>query len=285
MELAFNPCRIQISFGSSRAMNTQAYTLTGYEEKEFDRSVITGIVLSFALIFCGMILSGRLGSFLNPAGILIVIGGTLSASLVHYSWKDITYAFQLAARILRASESDPVAQIQYLVRVSQSVKQDGMLYLDREASRQHDAFMRKAMEITSDGQDAAVIKRILETEMRTAHHRANRAVQVFQTMGTFAPALGLIGTLIGLIQMLGALGDPAAVGPAMAVALTGTFYGAVLANLLFLPVAGKIKMTEEEELLVKAITVEAMMSISRKESSIVMEQRLQSFLPIEPAGA
>jgi len=145
--------------------------------------------------------------------------------------------------------------------------------------------MRKAMEITSDGQDASTIKRILETEMRASHQRATRAVQVFQTMGTFAPALGLIGTLIGLIQMLGALGDPSSVGPAMAVALTGTFYGAVLANLLFLPIAGKIKMQEEEDLLVKAITVEAMVSLSRQEGSIVMEQRLQSFLPIDPRGA
>ncbi|NMC63316.1 MAG: motility protein A [SAR324 cluster bacterium] len=266
-------------------MNTQAFSLVAYEEKDLDKGVITGIILSFALIACGMLLSGRLGSFLNPAGILIVIGGTISASLVHYSLKDLSYALQLAGRTLRQADNDPLATIQYLVRTSQAVKQEGMLYLDREATRQSDPFMKKAMEITADGQDASVIKRILETEMRSSHHRASRAVQVFQTMGTYAPALGLIGTLIGLIQMLGALGDAASVGPAMAVALTGTFYGAVMANLLFLPISGKIKSMQEEELLLKAITVEAMMSMSRNESSIVMEQRLQSFLPIDPRGA
>jgi len=98
-------------------MNTPAYVLSGYEERAIDRSVLTGIVLSFGLIFCGMILSGRLGSFLNPAGILIVIGGTLSASLVHYSWKEIAHAIQLAMGSLRQSDNDPIAQIQYLVRV------------------------------------------------------------------------------------------------------------------------------------------------------------------------
>lgn len=266
-------------------MNTQAYALYDIDEKEIDRGVLTGIVLSFVLILGGMILSGRLGSFLNPAGVLIVIGGTISASLVHYSWKDLTYALRLASDTIRRHEHDPLSRIQLLVRFAQAARQEGMLYIDREAGRQRDPFLRKAMEITSDGQDGSTIKRILETEMRTAHHRGMRAVQIFQTMGTYAPALGLIGTLIGLIQMLGALGDPSAVGPAMAVALTGTFYGAVLANLVFLPIAGKIKTQGEEDILIKAITVEGMLSLSRGESSLVMEQRLQSFLPVVPRGA
>ena len=261
-------------------MNTEAYSVALYEEKEIDKGAVWGIVLSIALILCGIMLSGRLGNFFSPAGIMIVIGGTFSASLLHFSHKDLLSAFQIGSKIVFQRDYDPLDRIRYLVDLAKATKREGELFLDREARKATDPFLKKALEITADGQDSSVIKRILETEMRTSHHHSTRSVQVFQTMGTYAPALGLIGTLIGLIQMLGSLGDASTVGPAMAVALTGTFYGAVMANLIFLPIAGKIKSQEEEGLLIKAMTLEGMLSISRKESPIVIEQRLESFLPV-----
>ena len=264
-------------------MNSEAYSLIGYEERELDKGVIAGVFLSFGLIVAGMLLSGKIGNFFSPAGVLIVIGGTFSATLLHFSYKDLVCAFDLGRKILFQKDYDAIERINYLVNLSKRIRQGGELVMDHEASRQRDPFLKKALEITVDGQDPNVIKRILETEMRTSHHHSTRAVQLFQTMGTYAPALGLIGTLIGLIQMLGSLGDASSVGPAMAVALTGTFYGAVMANLLFLPIAGKIKTEEEEGLVIKAITVEAMMSIARKENPMMMEQRLESFLPMSPS--
>jgi chemotaxis protein MotA len=167
-----------------------------------------------------------------------------------------------------------------LTEYAQSLKRNGPLVLEREARSVSDPFLRKALELTVDGQAEEDIRRILETEIQSANEQSYRAVQVFQTMGNYAPAMGLIGTLIGLIQMLGSLENPAAVGPAMSVALLTTFYGAILANLFFLPVAGKIRNRSEEEAVVKAITVEGAVSLRREENTIVLEQRLRSFIPL-----
>jgi chemotaxis protein MotA len=140
------------------------------------------------------------------------------------------------------------------------------------------------LEISADGQPAEDIKRILETELITSNERAGRVVQVFQTLGQFAPAMGLIGTLVGLIQMLAVLDKPGSIGPAMSIALLTTLYGAVLANLVFIPIAGKLRNRCAEEALVKALTIEGVLSLGRQESAIVVEQRLRSYLPLAPQG-
>ena len=151
--------------------------------------------------------------------------------------------------------------------------------LEHEATAADDQFLKFAVEMTADGQTPDEVRRILETEMRISNDRAFRSVHVFETMGNYAPALGLIGTVIGLIEMLKVLDNPASIGPAMATALVTTFYGAVLANLVFLPIAGKLRNRSEEEAVVKAITVEGIISVGNEENPMLLEQRLQSFLP------
>lgn len=249
-------------------------------DRELDRGIVAGLAISIVLIALGVVASGKVLSFLDAGSILIVVGGTIGATLVHFAPSDLRYAALELREALFTHNAHPSQRIVALTEYAQSLKRNGPLVLEREARSVIDPFLRKALELTVDGQAEEDIRRILETEIQSSNEQSYRAVQVFQTMGNYAPAMGLIGTLIGLIQMLGSLENPAAVGPAMSVALLTTFYGAILANLFFLPVAGKIRNRSEEEAVVKAITVEGAVSLRREENTIVLEQRLRSFIPL-----
>ena len=265
-----------MNFSRNMDWSTASYS----EEYEIDRGVVGGALLAFTLIGLGVFFGGAILNFINLPGFLIVIGGTLGATLVHFSAYDIQKCLPAVKKVLFVKEYHPAERIEHLVQFANAIRQEGLLVLERHAASEEDPFLRLAFELTVDGQSHEDVKRVLETELRTSNDRANRAIQVFETMGNYAPAMGLIGTLIGLIQMLGSLENPALVGPAMATALITTFYGAILANLVFLPIAGKLKNKQEEENLVKAITVEGIMALGKQENPIVVEQKLQGFLPI-----
>jgi chemotaxis protein MotA len=249
-------------------------------ENELDRGIVYGTVLSVALIGFGILLSGKGLYFLDPAALAVVLGGTIGATMVQFSSADLSHALRACRKVMLSKQCCSLERISAFVEYAQAVKRNGILVLEQEAQRASDPFLRKALELSVDGQTESDMRRILETELRASQERSVRAVQVLETMGAYAPALGLIGTLIGLIQMLGALDNPAAIGPAMSQALVTTFYGAILSNLMFLPLAGKMRGRSDEESLVRAITIEGAISLSKQESSIVMEQRLQSFLPL-----
>lgn len=256
----------------------------GYDDRTIDKGIIAGAAISFALIAIGVLVAGSGLRAINPVSMLIVLGGTFGATLVHYSWYDLKHSWASFQKILFTSDYHPRERISYIVELAQSVRNQGLLVLEQESQNAHDSFLRMALELTVDGQQAADIKRILETEMRASQDKAARGATVFQTMGTYSPALGLIGTIIGMMEMLTALSDPATVGPAMATALTTTLYGAIFSNLVFLPIAGKLRNTIEEELLVKAITVEGILAVGRQENPSIVEQRLQGFLPLIPGA-
>jgi len=268
-------------------MNTKAQifdTRFASEDRPYDRGVLIGASISFALIAIGLVAGGRVSAAFNPMSWLIVLGGTFGATMVHYSWYDIKHGWECFRKALVTLDLHPRERISYLVNLAHMVRSNGLLVLEEEGHRTFDPFMRLALELTVDGQSAADIKRILETEMRASQDKANRGSSVFQTMGTYAPALGLIGTIIGMMQMLGSLQEASSIGPAMAIALTTTLYGAVLSNLLFLPIAGKLRNHIEEELLVKAITIEGILAIGKQENPTLVEQKLQGFLPLIPGA-
>ena len=262
-------------------IRAQSYRFA-YDDRQIDKGIIAGAVISFALIALGILVGGHGLTALNPISLMIVLGGTFGATLVHYSWYDIRHAWSSFQKILFTQDYHPRERISYLVDLAQSVRANGLLALEKESRATSDSFLRMALELTADGQQALDIKRILETEMRASQDKSARGSSVFQTMGTYSPALGLIGTIIGMMEMLTALSDPTSVGPAMAVALTTTLYGAILSNLIFLPIAGKLRNNIEEELLVKAITLEGILAVGRQENPSIVEQRLQGFLPLIP---
>ena len=249
-----------------------------------DRGVVSGVAICLGLVVVGIAFGGSAGNFVSPVGLVIALGGTIGSTLVHFSLTDIKYAWAALKDVMVERKYDPLARIQYMVGLAQDVRKRGVLVLDEEAEKITDPFLKLAFQLTVDAQGAEDIRRILGTEIKMANDRAWRSVQIFETMGTYAPAMGLIGTLLGLIHMLGALDDPAKVGPAMAMALVTTLYGAVMANMFFLPVAGKLKNRNEEGAVLKAITIEGVISIGKQENPIVVEQRLQSFKPLASAA-
>lgn len=250
-----------------------------YRSGELDRGVVGGIGLALLFVVVGIALGGNAQSFFNPASLLIVFGGTFGATLANFSKGDLSRTWLTLQQTLLERESEPQERIGYFVSLAQQVRQDGPLLLEQAAHSAPDSFLRKGLELAADGSSPNDLRRILEIESRIYAEKAGRAVQVFETMGAYAPAMGLIGTLIGLIQMLGALQNPATVGTSMAEALVTTLYGAVLSNLFFLPLAGKLRNRTEEDFLVKSLTIEGLVSILNRENPLVVEQRLQSFLP------
>lgn len=251
---------------------------------ELDRGLLTGVLVSFGFISVAVATSGEALSFLDIHSALIVFGGTIGATLVHFSIADLLAGIKAARQALLTREERSGARMQQLIGLASVVRSDGLLALESESRRVSDPFLHLALELTADSTAAEDVRRILETEMRASAERAARGVQLFQTMGNYAPALGLIGTLIGLIQMLGHLQDSASVGPAMAIALVATLYGSITANLVCFPLAGKLKHRAEEDLLVKSITVEGVLALGRQENPLMLEQRLQSFQPLGRAA-
>jgi len=250
------------------------------ETYELDQGVVFGVSSALLLIGAAVLFGGHILTFLDPLGILIVVGGTFGATFANFSLYDLKHARQAFTTVFFTKLYHPIERIQYMVSLAHLIKKNGLLVLEQEATMVDDQFLRLALELTVDSQPQADVKRVLETEMRITQEKAMRAVQVFETLATYAPAMGLIGTLIGLIHMLGTLNDPTKVGPAMALALVATFYGALLSNIVFLPIAGRLRNRSEEEIMVKAITLEGVLSLSKQESPIIVEQRLQGFLPL-----
>jgi len=245
----------------------------------FDTSVIVGLAIGLSLIIFALLLSGSASKFFDPAGFLIVVGGTLASTMIQFSLGEIIEAAHLAKTVMYRRTDSALERIIYFVDLSKKSRRKGTLVLDDEAGIVEDLFLAKALEMTADGTDPDVIRRIMENELKNQADKQGRSVAVFQTMAAYAPAFGLIGTLIGLVGLLGALSSPDAVGPAMSVALMTTLYGALIANLICLPLAGKLRHRSEEDTVIRTITIEGAVSLAQGDNPIVVEQKLQSFLP------
>lgn len=241
-------------------------------------SLVAGLSLALGLVVMGAVMGGNPTTFISLEGLLLVLGGTAASVLIQFSMRDLRVALEAAQSVLFIPHEQPSDRISYVLDLSRRVRDQGVLTLEQEARLTADPFMRLGLELTVDGQAPEEIARILQREMRTSNDQAWRSVQVWETMGNFAPAMGLIGTLIGLIHMLGSLQDASTVGPAMSLALVATLYGSVAANLLFFPMAGKLRVVAQEKELSKDITVEALVSVARSESPLLLEQRLQSYI-------
>ena len=262
---------------SSRQRFNRA-TRLGENPPGVNTSLIVGLSISIGLVALGALFGGNPLTFVSLEGVLLVLGGTFASTLIQFSTRDIRNALHAARSVLFLPPEDATDRISYLVDLSRRVKEQGVLILEQEASRTADPFLRLGLELTVDGQAPDDICRILQREMRTSNDQAWRSVHVWETMGNFAPAMGLIGTLIGLIHMLGSLQDASTVGPAMSLALVATLYGSVAANLFFFPMSGKLRVVAQEREFSKDITLEGLLSVARLESPLMLEQRLQSFV-------
>lgn len=245
-----------------------------------DFGLLGGILLGIALIVGAISLSGgHLQAFSNLESLLIVLGGTVASTLVHYRREDVKRIWPLLRQALRARSRSPVTTIAALVGLARRARKEGLLGIEGDAEGQEDEFLRAGLQLVVDGFEPELVKNMLEIEIAFLEDRHRQGQQMFEYMGAMAPAFGMIGTLIGLIIMLGNLSDPDAIGPGLAVALITTLYGTLFANLIFIPVAGKLRQLSENEVLVKEIIMEGILSIQQGENPRVLEQKLKSFLP------
>ena len=243
-----------------------------------DIATIIGIVVSFGLMVWAILLGGPLSIFVDIPSVAIVFGGSIGVALINYPLADIIGMIAIVKKTVLIKEPDTNKLIAQLLDFAGKARKGGILSLQDQIDAIDDTFLVKALQMAVDGQEPAELKAILMTDIDNLAARHSYGSEILNTMGAIGPAMGMIGTLIGLVQMLQNMSDPAAIGPAMAVALLTTFYGAVLANILFIPMAGKLKARSSTEVLQKTVIAEGMDSILSGENPRVMEQRLHTYL-------
>ena len=244
-----------------------------------DLATVIGIVSSFALVFIAMSLGGSPMMFFDLASVMVVVGGTIGVTLVNYPLGDVLKLISVVRKVFFHKVTPAHQIIAQFVEFASKARREGILALEGAMKEVTDPFLIKGLQLTIDGLEPANIKEILETEIDYVVERHRLGAEIFMTMGTFAPAMGMIGTLIGLVQMLRSMDDPSNIGPAMAVAIITTFYGACLANMVFLPMSGKLRNRSQEEVMVMEVVLNGILSIARGDNPRVIEQKLHSFLP------
>ncbi|MEE4241894.1 MAG: MotA/TolQ/ExbB proton channel family protein [Desulfopila sp.] len=243
-----------------------------------DLSTIIGIGAAFGLMLMAIIQGGPLSMFINVQSIMIVFGGTAGTTLVNYPFSNVFDAFNVAKKTILHKEQSVNELIVQLMEFANKARKEGILALQGAMENINDEFLVKAMQMAVDGQEPETLRSMLTTEIEYIQQRHEKGANIFISIGTYAPAMGMVGTLIGLVQMLQTMDDPSSIGPAMAVALLTTFYGAVIANVVCMPMAGKLKMRSEAELLTKTLIIEGMQSILSGENPRIMEQKLHAFI-------
>ena len=216
--------------------------------------------------------------FFNIPALLIVLGGTTGVAFIHYPSKDLLEALKVARKAVFHRETPINEYITQIMGFATKARKEGILGLQGELDSIEDEFLTRSIQMAIDGQEPSTLGSMLTTEIDYIKQRHQKGASIFISIGTYAPAMGMVGTLIGLVQMLQNLNDPSRIGPAMAVALLTTFYGAVIANVICLPVAGKLRNRSESEILVKTLIIEGMQSILSGENPRIIEQKLHAYI-------
>ena len=246
-----------------------------------DIATFLGILSAFGLLGVAIMSRGDFTIFFNFPSLLIVLGGTFGATLINYPMKDIIRVLRVVRNAFFHKEIDYIGLIPDMVRYSRLARRDGILALDKVIREIDDQFYYEGLRMVVDGTRPDVLKQILRNEIDFLVARHRVGISIFKTMGQYAPAFGMIGTLIGLIFMLQSLNDASQIASSMALALVTTFYGAILANILFLPLAGKLKERSTAEILKKEMIMAGVLAIQAGDIPGMVEQRMISFLPTD----
>jgi chemotaxis protein MotA len=221
---------------------------------------------------------GSLQQLINIPAALIVLGGTFGATLVGISVQQLRALPQVLRQALFRPSIDITQTMRLLVLLSDKARRDGLLALEADANATSDEFLKRALQLAIDGTDPELVRDILQLEITFLEERHRQGEQVFTNMGGYAPTMGVLGTVMGLIHMLSRIENPSQMGPAIATAFVATLYGVGFANLLFLPVANKLRTRHAEEVLLREVIVEGVLAIQSGENPRIVEQRLRAFL-------
>ncbi len=251
----------------------------GVAAPTIDVATLFGVTGAFAVIGLAMVLGGSPGSFVDLPAILIVVGGTFLVTTVSFTLDEVAQAQRVMLRAVLYHAEPPEAAARRVLQLADVARQKGPFALEAEPGALfHGRFLAQAVSLVVDGLPAEEVESILARERHATRERHLRSAGVLRRAGEVAPAMGLIGTLVGLVQMLGNLEDPSSIGPAMAVALLTTFYGAVLANMVFHPLATKLERNSDVESMVNQIYSIGAASISRQENPRRLEMTVNAIL-------
>ena len=244
-----------------------------------DIATIVGIILGFIVII-GAILSGGTGAgiFYNLPSLAITIGGMLCATLIHFSLPQFLGIFSIVKKTIVTQIPPPSELIQNMVNYTAINRRDGALALEQEIHNVNDVFFVKGLQMLVDGQDSESIRDLMSLEIQYLQERHSTGKKILEFMGAAAPAFGMIGTLIGLVQMLANLEDPSSIGLGMATALLTTFYGAFAANLIFIPLAGKLGIYSKAESTAMEMIVEGICAIAQGDNPTAVREKLHAFV-------
>lgn len=243
-----------------------------------DIASVIGVVSGMGFVLGTILLGGSIMMFVNIPSILIVMGGTLAASMVAFPLSNFLTVFKVGMKVFMFKIQPADEIITNLVEISNKARKGGLLSIEGDIQNTEDPYLAQALQMTVDGVKTADIAQIMQKKMALTKKGLDVGSDMFSSMGSYAPAFGMIGTLIGLVQMLANLDDPSSIGPKMAVAMITTFYGAVLANLFFIPMSDKLSGRNEEEITNMNIIFEGIISIREGEHPKLMEDKLNIYL-------
>ena len=236
-----------------------------------------GILVGVVAVIMAIMAGGGAGIFLNWESFAITVLGSFSALLVNYSWEEIMQSYQEIKALLKETVPDPVQTIEEFGALAVRARREGLLVLEDEIPKM-DAFLGKGLQMIIDGMDAGAVTKVLETELAQVEIKNQTCAGLLNIWANLAPGFGMIGTLVGLIKMMNTLDDPSTIGPSMAVALITTFYGAVMANWVLTPLAGKVALRGQQSLLYREMIMEGLVALQAGVNPRVIEQRLRAFV-------
>lgn len=249
--------------------------------RKLDALTPIGIFVGVILLAFAVLTSGGMDgfvSFIHLPSILIVFGGLTAGLLINFPLSEIKHLFAVAKQAFREEELDLETLIQRFVELSEKARREGLLTLEKELGQEENTFLKKGMLLAIDGIEQDMLVDIMNAEIIALEERHRKKRSMLEKAGDYAPAWGMIGTLIGLVLMLKNLDDPTSLGPNMAVALLTTFYGSLLANLVFLPMAAKLELKTEKEVFFRGIIIEGIVGVQSGQNPKILQEKLQAFL-------
>lgn len=242
-------------------------------------TTIGGILFATVSLVAAFVLDGgHVMALLKPTAAMIVFGGTIGATIVGFSLSEIATIPKLIRVVLFQKLPDEIALIEQIVGLADKVRREGLLYLENQLPQIEDEFMRKGIQLIVDGTDPELVRQIMETEMYAIQERHHTGISIFEVAGGYAPTMGIIGTVMGLVHVLSNLESPEELGPSVALAFIATLYGVGSANILWLPIAEKLKNLSKKEAMLRELMMEGIISIQAGYNPILIRERLTAFL-------
>lgn len=243
-----------------------------------DIATLVGIIAGTGLILAAIASGAGLGAFADVPSLLIVVGGTAASALINFPLAKVFGVFAVVKKTVLHKAPSPTKEIERLVHLAKVARSEGLLALENFTEEIRDPFLLKGVQLVVDGTEPEVLRDVLDTDLEQLENRHAMGRNILDSMGAAAPAFGMIGTLIGLITMLGDLSDPAGIGAGMATALLTTLYGSLMANLIFIPLAGKLGTRSKAEVSTKQLIIEGIASIQAGINPRLVEEKLKSFI-------